>query len=240
MKDAEVVLLSDSAEFFEGRKLDLCCKLKAGNHVSYKWLLNGQPVAQSPLHYIADNVLLIHRSVDSHWDGPWDSCYCITRWLPWCSEQLNKCVVYRTSLLIIFMQICCKNEMPHCRLSKFFCSMTHFLQQISVWESCTLWWRPEQVNRNLLYWIDLFSVLPQNHFCRQRLVHVCHHQPLQPNNDLHLHQLWGLNHNQRLAVISWTDEIFHPFSGFIAVIRTVSFEQSLTKWRPLTSYFPQT
>uniref|UniRef100_A0A667WIY6 Si:dkey-93h22.7 n=1 Tax=Myripristis murdjan TaxID=586833 RepID=A0A667WIY6_9TELE len=40
---AEVVVQSGAVEFFEGKTLKLLCNLTAGNHVSYSWLLNGQP-----------------------------------------------------------------------------------------------------------------------------------------------------------------------------------------------------
>ncbi|XP_073328643.1 platelet endothelial cell adhesion molecule [Pagrus major] len=59
VKGAEIEVLSDHMDLFEGDKLELGCKLKAGNHVSYKWLLNGRLVSQSPLH---DGHLLINRT----------------------------------------------------------------------------------------------------------------------------------------------------------------------------------
>ncbi|KAM7393833.1 hypothetical protein PAMP_020673 [Pampus punctatissimus] len=65
VEGAKIVVHSGSVEFFEGRILELRCELRAGNHVSYKWLLNDQPVAPSRLHYIADNYLLIYRTTSA-------------------------------------------------------------------------------------------------------------------------------------------------------------------------------
>uniref|UniRef100_UPI0037E872E1 platelet endothelial cell adhesion molecule isoform X2 n=1 Tax=Semicossyphus pulcher TaxID=241346 RepID=UPI0037E872E1 len=62
VKGAQLVVTSGPVEFFEGRTLELQCKLTAGNHVSYTWLLNGQPVSQSPHHRATDNQLLINRT----------------------------------------------------------------------------------------------------------------------------------------------------------------------------------
>uniref|UniRef100_A0A8C9YIP2 Si:dkey-93h22.7 n=1 Tax=Sander lucioperca TaxID=283035 RepID=A0A8C9YIP2_SANLU len=59
---AEIVVHSGPVEFFEGKTLELHCDLTAGNHVSYKWLLNGQLVSPSRLHYVADGRLLINRT----------------------------------------------------------------------------------------------------------------------------------------------------------------------------------
>ncbi|XP_036948377.1 hemicentin-1-like isoform X3 [Acanthopagrus latus] len=59
VKGAEIEVRSGSVDLFEGNMLELRCKLKAGNHVSYKWLLNGQLVSQSLLH---DDRLLINRT----------------------------------------------------------------------------------------------------------------------------------------------------------------------------------
>ncbi|XP_070775527.1 contactin-5 isoform X5 [Enoplosus armatus] len=53
VKDAEVDVHSGPVEFFEGKTLELRCRLTAGNHVSYKWLLNGRPVS----HYV-DHILI--------------------------------------------------------------------------------------------------------------------------------------------------------------------------------------
>ncbi|XP_022063476.1 contactin-5 [Acanthochromis polyacanthus] len=61
VKGAEIIH-SDPMEFYEGNALQLQCQLSAGTHVSYKWLLNGQPVSQSPVHYAADNLLRIDRT----------------------------------------------------------------------------------------------------------------------------------------------------------------------------------
>ncbi|KAM7009416.1 Fc receptor-like protein 5 [Tautogolabrus adspersus] len=62
VKGAQVEVSSGRVEFFEGKTLELRCKLIAGNHVSYTWLLNGQPVSQSPHHRAADEQLLITRT----------------------------------------------------------------------------------------------------------------------------------------------------------------------------------
>lgn len=62
VKGAEIDVLSGPVEFIEGKTLELRCKLTAGNHVSYKWLVNGRLVSQSPLHY---DHLSISRSVES-------------------------------------------------------------------------------------------------------------------------------------------------------------------------------
>ncbi|XP_078127067.1 uncharacterized protein LOC144531041 [Sander vitreus] len=59
---AELVVHSGPVEFFEGKTLELHCDLTSGNHVSYKWLLNGQLVLPSRLHYVADGRLLINRT----------------------------------------------------------------------------------------------------------------------------------------------------------------------------------
>ncbi|XP_045904417.1 platelet endothelial cell adhesion molecule [Micropterus dolomieu] len=59
---AAVIVDSGPVEFFEGKTLKLSCKLKAGNYVSYKWLLNDKLLPQSPLHYAADQHLSIYRT----------------------------------------------------------------------------------------------------------------------------------------------------------------------------------
>ncbi|KAM8773275.1 platelet endothelial cell adhesion molecule [Acanthopagrus schlegelii] len=59
VKGAEIEVRSGPLDLFEGNMLELRCKLKAGNHVSYKWLLNGRLVSQSLLH---DDRLLINRT----------------------------------------------------------------------------------------------------------------------------------------------------------------------------------
>lgn len=81
VRGAEVVVPQSQVDFFEGETLQLNCELTAGNHVSYKWLLNGQLVSPSPLHHVADKNLLIDRLVETHWD--------VSRWLPWCCQLLN-------------------------------------------------------------------------------------------------------------------------------------------------------
>ncbi|XP_030273400.1 Fc receptor-like protein 3 isoform X2 [Sparus aurata] len=59
VEGAEIEVCSGLVNLFEGNRLELRCKLKAGNHVSYKWLLNGRLVSQSLLH---DDRLLINRT----------------------------------------------------------------------------------------------------------------------------------------------------------------------------------
>ncbi|XP_061844326.1 Fc receptor-like protein 5 isoform X2 [Nerophis lumbriciformis] len=59
---AEVIIESSQKEFFEGGTLKLRCTLKAGNHVSYKWLVNGQLVSSSLLRYVVHDQLLIYRA----------------------------------------------------------------------------------------------------------------------------------------------------------------------------------
>ncbi|XP_061684876.1 platelet endothelial cell adhesion molecule isoform X2 [Syngnathoides biaculeatus] len=58
---AEVIIQSGSSELFEGSTLELRCTLTAGNHVSYKWLVNGRPVSQSQLHDVTNDQLFIYR-----------------------------------------------------------------------------------------------------------------------------------------------------------------------------------
>ncbi|XP_061625838.1 platelet endothelial cell adhesion molecule isoform X2 [Phyllopteryx taeniolatus] len=62
---AEVIIQSGSDEFFEGTTLELQCTLTAGTHVSYKWLVNGQPFSQSQLHYATNNQLFIYRTTSA-------------------------------------------------------------------------------------------------------------------------------------------------------------------------------
>ncbi|KAM9819788.1 contactin-5 isoform 3-T3 [Syngnathus typhle] len=63
---AKVNIQSGAAEFFEGRTLELRCTLTAGNYVSYKWLVNGQPVLQSPRHNVANDQLIINRTTSAN------------------------------------------------------------------------------------------------------------------------------------------------------------------------------
>ncbi|XP_023146164.2 Fc receptor-like protein 5 isoform X2 [Amphiprion ocellaris] len=56
------IIHSGPVELYEGNPLKLRCELSAGTHVSYKWLLNGQPVSQSPVRYVADDRLMIYRT----------------------------------------------------------------------------------------------------------------------------------------------------------------------------------
>ncbi|XP_068448351.1 Fc receptor-like protein 5 [Clinocottus analis] len=62
VKGAQIDVQSGPVDFFEGKSLELHCDVIAGNHVSYKWLLNSQLVSQSPRHYAADGKLLINRT----------------------------------------------------------------------------------------------------------------------------------------------------------------------------------
>ncbi|KAF0037731.1 hypothetical protein F2P81_010605 [Scophthalmus maximus] len=59
---SQIVVRSGPVEFFEGDKLELLCKLTAGNYVSYKWLLNGRLIAQSPGLLPSGNHLLLNRT----------------------------------------------------------------------------------------------------------------------------------------------------------------------------------
>nr|XP_057939281.1 hemicentin-2 isoform X2 [Doryrhamphus excisus] len=59
---AKVIIQSGQDEVFVGSTLKLRCQLTAGNHVSYKWLQDGQPVSQSPLHYAVEDQLLLYRT----------------------------------------------------------------------------------------------------------------------------------------------------------------------------------
>ncbi|XP_049426903.1 platelet endothelial cell adhesion molecule [Epinephelus fuscoguttatus] len=62
VKGAKIDILSGPVKFFEGKTLKLRCNITAGTHVSYKWLLNGRPISQSPLHHFADDSLWIYRT----------------------------------------------------------------------------------------------------------------------------------------------------------------------------------
>nr|XP_046261669.1 Fc receptor-like protein 3 isoform X3 [Scatophagus argus] len=59
VRDARIEVLSGRVEFFEGETLELRCKVSAGNHVSYKWLLNDQLVSHSHVH---GEILVINRT----------------------------------------------------------------------------------------------------------------------------------------------------------------------------------
>lgn len=62
VKGAEILIRSGLQEFFEGHRLELFCKITAGNYVSYKWLLSDQPISQAPGVYLSDGQLLISRT----------------------------------------------------------------------------------------------------------------------------------------------------------------------------------
>lgn len=46
MKNVKVEVVSGEVKLFEGAELELLCRPSAGSHVSYEWLLNGQPVSR--------------------------------------------------------------------------------------------------------------------------------------------------------------------------------------------------
>ncbi|XP_008274669.1 uncharacterized protein LOC103353454 [Stegastes partitus] len=56
------IVHSGPVELYEGNTLELHCEVTAGNYVSYKWLLDGQLISQSPFHYVAENHLRISRT----------------------------------------------------------------------------------------------------------------------------------------------------------------------------------
>ncbi|XP_037546438.1 Fc receptor-like protein 5 [Nematolebias whitei] len=49
-------------ELFEGNNVELQCNVTAGNHLSYKWLLNERIISPSPFHHIIGNNLIIYRA----------------------------------------------------------------------------------------------------------------------------------------------------------------------------------
>ncbi|XP_041839871.1 platelet endothelial cell adhesion molecule isoform X2 [Melanotaenia boesemani] len=55
------IVVSGQTELYEEHKLELQCKLQKGSHVTYKWLLNNQPIFPSPYHVFAENRLVISR-----------------------------------------------------------------------------------------------------------------------------------------------------------------------------------
>ncbi|XP_057700678.1 platelet endothelial cell adhesion molecule isoform X2 [Corythoichthys intestinalis] len=62
---AKVIIEFGGDEFFEGETLQLRCTLTSGNHAFFKWLVNGQPVLQSPLHHVVKDQLFIYRSTSA-------------------------------------------------------------------------------------------------------------------------------------------------------------------------------
>ncbi|XP_070836156.1 platelet endothelial cell adhesion molecule [Chaetodon trifascialis] len=74
--------ISGPVEFFEGETLEMRCALTAGNHVSYKWLLNGQLVFQSH-----NGHLLINRTTSK--DSGSYVCFA--------TNQFNKTKVFTTN-----------------------------------------------------------------------------------------------------------------------------------------------
>lgn len=61
VREAKIEVRSGPVEFFEGSTLELLCKLTAGNHVSYKWLLNNRLISDS--HH---ELLVINRTTSKN------------------------------------------------------------------------------------------------------------------------------------------------------------------------------
>uniref|UniRef100_A0A8K9Y0V3 Si:dkey-93h22.7 n=1 Tax=Oncorhynchus mykiss TaxID=8022 RepID=A0A8K9Y0V3_ONCMY len=61
LRVVEVVVQSGSVEFYEGKPLSLRCNIAKGNHVSYQWLVDGNPLPLSPLHNQTQEQLFIYR-----------------------------------------------------------------------------------------------------------------------------------------------------------------------------------
>ncbi|XP_034467693.1 platelet endothelial cell adhesion molecule isoform X2 [Hippoglossus hippoglossus] len=53
-------------ELSEDENLELLCEITAGNHVSYKWQQNGQPISPSPSLHLSDNSLFISRTTSEN------------------------------------------------------------------------------------------------------------------------------------------------------------------------------
>uniref|UniRef100_A0A665UYJ7 Si:dkey-93h22.7 n=1 Tax=Echeneis naucrates TaxID=173247 RepID=A0A665UYJ7_ECHNA len=64
--NAQIIILSDPKKVFEGQSLKLRCHLQAGNHVSYKWLLNDRLISPSPGVNLSNGHLLIERTTSEH------------------------------------------------------------------------------------------------------------------------------------------------------------------------------
>ncbi|XP_055017094.1 Fc receptor-like protein 5 isoform X2 [Boleophthalmus pectinirostris] len=62
VKEAYVVVTSGQTEFFEGKTLDLQCKVKKGTYVTYKWLLDGEEITETHYRYIYNNQLIVYRT----------------------------------------------------------------------------------------------------------------------------------------------------------------------------------
>ncbi|XP_076001818.1 LOW QUALITY PROTEIN: uncharacterized protein LOC142994829 [Genypterus blacodes] len=62
VKNAKIVVQSGPEDFFEGAELQLDCKVSAGNHLSFRWLLNGEPVSKSLVRDHQHNKLVIDRT----------------------------------------------------------------------------------------------------------------------------------------------------------------------------------
>ena len=96
VEEAHIVVGSGSVEFFKGQSLELLCEITAGNHVSYKWLQNGQLISPSPSLHLSDNRLFISRLVENPFVPSMESCSCVPEWWLWhcpcCCEQSEKCV----------------------------------------------------------------------------------------------------------------------------------------------------
>ena len=79
---------SGPMEIYEGNKLELQCQLRAGNHVLYTWLLNGQRISLSSVDRVPDNRLVINRYVQKP-IRQLSNYYFIKRWLLRCCECMK-------------------------------------------------------------------------------------------------------------------------------------------------------
>ncbi|XP_023189067.1 hemicentin-1-like [Xiphophorus maculatus] len=59
--EGAAIVYTGPTEIYEETKIELQCKIKSGNHVSYNWFLNGRLVSPSPVRWIGDNRLIITR-----------------------------------------------------------------------------------------------------------------------------------------------------------------------------------
>ncbi|KAK7930244.1 hypothetical protein WMY93_006639 [Mugilogobius chulae] len=62
VKTAEVEVTSGQTEFFEGKTLELQCKLEKGSYVTYEWFLDGQKITQTQYRYLDDKRLMVFRT----------------------------------------------------------------------------------------------------------------------------------------------------------------------------------
>ncbi|CAL8330403.1 unnamed protein product [Lota lota] len=65
VKGATLAVQSGAVEFFEGKILVLRCNVTSGNHISYSWLLDDQPLPASAFHH-AHQELFISRTRPEH------------------------------------------------------------------------------------------------------------------------------------------------------------------------------